>query len=376
MHSTFNSFQSLSTFSIGAALLWVAQGAHIAKCSREYELKYRLTIGSTTGYFMGLFWGWEVLNNFVGNSIAAALFYADTTTTTVYVIFSIINVGGVFLFLLIRSFPVRPALFVANQPQQTHEQSVDIAIAGVQSQLMEDGDLSEGLLVVSDIETIPCTADQSAKKDEIAGVSVFSMVSLWATKQQLMLIPLTLYSGMSQSFIAGNFPAMIEDNFHKFGALTVFGAVDAVCCVLFGSFSDRVGKLPVLKIAFVAHGTVFVYFWLYWSSNGNLDPLHSDTLQRDWYVFCTMAVFLGVGDAGFNTQLYTLYEILLGKETEVFANLQFWKSLAMTWGFASSGIDLSWHIVVCSSFVLMVCAVIPLYLSAEVRSKSQPRWTL
>ena len=151
------------------------------------------------------------------------------------------------------------------------------------------------------------------------------------------------------------------------------------------------------QVAFVAHGTVFVYFWLYWYSNGHLDPLHSDTLQRDWYVFCAVAVFLGVGDAGFNTQLYTLYESLLGKETEVFANLKFWQSvwtlrchhaiepmigilcvfqLAMTWGFLSSGIDLPWDIVVCSCFVLMVCAAIPLYLSAEVRSKSRPRPTL
>ena len=148
-------FAAAALMGFGAALLWVAQGAHIAKCSREYELKYRLTIGSTTGYlhyilfvddvaidvdiryFMGLFWGWMVLNQFVGNSIAAALFYADTTTTTVYVIFSIINVGGVFLFLLIRSFPVRHALSAANEAQQTHEHSVDITAVGVQSQLME-----------------------------------------------------------------------------------------------------------------------------------------------------------------------------------------------------------------------------------------------
>lgn len=142
----------------------------------------------------------------------------------------------------------------------------------------------------------------------------------------------------------------IEDNFHKFATLAVFGAVDAVCSVLFGSLrlvqsipfllvnvpstpslctmcSDRVGKLPVLSVAFVAHGTVFVYFYLYWHSNDQLDPLHTETLQHDWYVFCVVAVFLGVGDAGFNTQLYTLYESLLGKETEVFANLKFWQSV-------------------------------------------------
>ena len=35
---------------------------------------------------------------------------------------------------------------------------------------------------------------------------------------------------------------MISDNFHKFAALACFGAVDAVCSVLFGSLS---GLLPL-----------------------------------------------------------------------------------------------------------------------------------
>lgn len=112
------------------------------------------------------------------------------------------------------------------------------------NRLLEDGDLSaqktnskgpSRTSLVSDIETIPYHADSEQSKNVGGGVSVFSMVSLWATKQQLMLIPFTLYSGMSQSFIYGNFPSMIEDNFHKFAALAVFGAVDAVCSVLFGS---------------------------------------------------------------------------------------------------------------------------------------------
>ena len=74
---------------------------------------------------MGLFWGWMVLNQFVGNSIAAGLFYAEISSSTVYIIFSLINVGGVFLFLFIRPFPARHAL--------SSEHSLDITTVGVQS---------------------------------------------------------------------------------------------------------------------------------------------------------------------------------------------------------------------------------------------------
>jgi len=384
-------FSSAALMGFGAALLWVAQGAHIAKCSREYELKYRLGIGSTTGYFMGLFWGWMVLNQFVGNSLAAALFYADTSTTTVYIIFCLICAVGVFFFLLIRPFPRRQSIGNEKEAvdeglsrmavEQQHTMPADMSSAAVQSGLMDDDDLSAQhtngrelprASLVSDIETIPYHVEPEGSK-EASGVSVFAMLKLWGSKQMLMLIPFTLYSGMSQTFIYGNFPALIADNFHKFTALSVFGAVDAVCSVLFGSLSDRVGKLPVLSIAFVAHGTVYVYFYLLWHSNGNVDPLQSDQLQHDWYVFCAVAVFLGVGDAGFNTQLYTLYESLLGKEAEVFANLKFWQSLAMTWGFVSNSIDVQWDIVLLTTFGLMIISAAPLFLSQEARSKSRPR---
>ena len=198
------------------------------------------------------------------------------------------------------------------------------------------------------------------------------MLSLWTKKQQLILIPLTLYSGISQAFEYGNFPAAIEDNFHKFGALAVFGAVDAACSRLFGSLSDKIGRLPILSIAFVAHGAVYVYFYAYWALEEEKSPADTHKLQHDWYDFCVAAVFLGVGDAGFNTPLYTWYGSLLGDRAETYANLKFWQSIAMTWGFLSSGVHERWDVVLISCFALLVAAAAPLYLSKEVREKSRP----
>eukprot|EP01083_Nonionella_stella_P204357 745031_1 len=155
--------------------------------------------------------------------------------------------------------------------------------------------------------------------------------------------------------------------------MAVFGFVDAICSLLFGRISDKIGRLPVLTIAFFAHGSVYIYFFFYWHYEDNVQPKELDKIQHDWWNFFIAAAFLGIGDAGFNTQLYALYGSLLGEKSEVFANLKFWQSIAMTWGFLSSGVHEKWNIVLISCFALLIIAALPLYLSTEVRKKSKPQ---
>merc|ERR1712176_53240 len=68
---------------------------------------------------------------------------------------------------------------------------------------------------ISDIDTIPFIHsnknDQQNNEQQQIGVptvSVVGMLSLWLDKRQLLLIPFTLYSGISQAFEYGNFPAI------------------------------------------------------------------------------------------------------------------------------------------------------------------------
>lgn len=125
---------------------------------------------------------------------------------------------------------------------------------------------------LSEIETIPYPRDDSEDdENKNKGINITGMIKLWCTKNQLLLIPFTLYSGISQAFEYGNFPAQINDDFHKFAALAIFGVVDAICSKIFGDLSDKIGRLPILTIAFIAHGTVYVYFFLYFDiGNDNI----------------------------------------------------------------------------------------------------------
>jgi len=367
-------FSSAALMGFGAALLWVAQGSHMARCSRELEQKYKLSHGSTMGYFVGIFFGWFAANQFVGNSLAAALFYADTSSTTVYVVFCSINILGVFTFLFIRPFPEQmdevqdeghDVIEMQNEGHDAQKQTASASKVD-EIELLESNQLDDA--GVSPTEPAPVDDADDLEPEAADDGSIFAMISLWATKQMLMLIPLTIFSGISQTFIYGHFPAMIEDEFEKFAALAVIGAVDAICSVVFGRLSDRIGKLPILSISFGAFALVFSYFFA-WDGLSTLHPLHSLKLQ------CAVGVFLGVGNAGCNTQLYTMYECLLGKESAVFANLKFWQSLAMTWGFLSSGIGVRSEHAILSCFIVLILAAAPLYFSAEVRAKSRPSRT-
>jgi len=387
---TFVLYTAAAIMGLGAALLWVAQGSFITQCSNEYEIKYGLPKNSQLGYYNGLFWAWMVANQAAGNGLAALLFYLKIEVWIVYVVFTSINVGGVCVFLLIRPFDSdQPQQPQRNESVQSHSdyRKIEGNMAVQHNDMLNEQDMSANKeqqngdhkntkTTLSEIETIPFHADDSEEDNDKKGVNVLGMIKLWCTKRQLILIPFTLYSGISQAFEYGNFPAQINDDFHKFAALAIFGVVDAICSKVFGDLSDKIGRLPVLTIAFIAHGTVYVYFFLYstWIEGDETESAKDiDKMQHDVWDFFIVAVFLGIGDAGFNTQLYALYGSLLGESSEVFANLKFWQSVSMTWGFLSSGIHENWNVVLISCFSLLVFAALPLYCSKDVRQIARPQ---
>eukprot|EP01084_Bolivina_argentea_P112628 200862_1 len=188
---------------IGAALMWVAQGSFITKCSHEYERKYDLPHNSQLGYFNGLFWSWMIANQFVGNSLAALLFYFDISTTTVYVIFTSINVMGVCVFLFICPFDsdVPPTSIPRNGSSiQSSSDYHKVDGSNLHVQSIEENDMSASLkhqrhksteeeaphskiLGQSEIETIPFTDHKLMEDAKPPTINVFSMLSLWSKKQ-------------------------------------------------------------------------------------------------------------------------------------------------------------------------------------------------
>ena len=120
----------------------------------------------------------------------------------------------------------------------------------------------------------------------------------------LLLIPTMCYLGLSQGFIFATVPPLIVDKSQKFLIFAFFGFVNACSSVIFGKLSDYLGRrLLIFAIGIIAHMTIFGLFLTVWTP-----PLDANRVD----IFIVMAICLGVGDAIFTTQVYSILATFYG----------------------------------------------------------------
>ena len=139
-----------------------------------------------------------------------------------------------------------------------------------------------------------------------------NILKLMTSKIMLLLIPIFLYSGLTQCYIFGEFTAM-------FGV----GTTNMLISFFFGRLSDTIGRIPILLISsffIIITCSMVVYYF----------SLSVEVL----FVLFVAIISLGVSDAGFNTQIDTLIGRYFCNESDaayaVFYSLQ---SLATAFGF-------------------------------------------
>ncbi|XP_012939457.2 protein unc-93 homolog A [Aplysia californica] len=164
---------------------------------------------------------------------------------------------------------------------------------------------------------------------------------LFSSPTQMLLIPLTIYSGVEQAFIGGDYTKSYIScslGIWNVGYVMIcYGVVDAICSILFGRLVKYVGHVPFFALAFVLHGGLQIAFLL-WSP-------HRD----DRVLFFVLAGLWGMGDAVIQTQLNALYGSLFSAKPEpAFANYRLWESL----GFA---VTYAYNDELCTETKLYIC---------------------
>ncbi|KAK3761070.1 hypothetical protein RRG08_022474 [Elysia crispata] len=142
---------------------------------------------------------------------------------------------------------------------------------------------------------------------------------LFTSPTQMLLIPITVYSGIEQAFIQGDFTQSYISctlGIWNLGyVMMCYGVVDAICSILFGRLVQYIGHIPFFVLAFLIHGGLQV-FLLLWNPSKDQEIL--------FYVF---AGLWGMGDAVIQTQLNALYGNIFSNEAEAaFANYRLWES--------------------------------------------------
>jgi MFS family permease len=110
--------------------------------------------------------------------------------------------------------------------------------------------------------------------------------------KMLLLAPILIYSGFSQSFFSARMPQAMGEKLIGW-VMATFGACDMTGSVIFGRLGDKVGRRTVLIGATVLAAIGYTLSW--WVSR-----------ERPWLFFVVLGI-LGFADAGYNTQLQAVF---------------------------------------------------------------------
>ncbi|CAN0290121.1 unnamed protein product [Lampetra fluviatilis] len=148
--------------------------------------------------------------------------------------------------------------------------------------------------------------------------------------RQLLLIPLTMYSGLEQAFLASDFTKSMVTcalGLEWIGFVMIcYGAVDSVFSFFMGRISQLVGQPALFLLASLTNASLLITMYV-WTPRTDQAA-----------VLFAMAALWGAADAVWQTQLNALYAVLFATNKEAaFANYRLWESLGFAVAFAYSG---------------------------------------
>jgi len=220
----------------------------------------------TLGFHSGVFFGLFQMNAVIGNLLAALLLHLGKSVHVVFIVLLICGVAADLLLLLLKN------------------------------------------------PSTPATTTNTTKS-----VSLTDTLYMFKDPKMLLMMITLIYSGFSQSFFFSKFPQKIKEEYDLSMVafvMVAFGFADTLGSVIMGRLSDKVGKKPVLILATISGLASYVL------TLGVIIPL------KEAYIFFVIAVLMGISDAGYNTQLYSV--IGLFQPTKLEAAYAFLKGIQAT----------------------------------------------
>ncbi|XP_076033859.1 UNC93-like protein isoform X1 [Oratosquilla oratoria] len=137
---------------------------------------------------------------------------------------------------------------------------------------------------------------------------------------QILIIPLTIWSGVEQAFIGADFTAAFVScglGVHMVGYVMIcFGVCDAICSVSFGPLIKLFGRVPIFTFGALVNVAMIITL-LHWMP-------HPD----DLILFFVVAALWGVSDAVWQTQINAFYGVIFpGQSEAAFSNYRLWESI-------------------------------------------------
>ncbi|CAD7089373.1 unnamed protein product [Hermetia illucens] len=156
-----------------------------------------------------------------------------------------------------------------------------------------------------------------------------STVRLLSEKYQLLLLPITMFIGAEEAFVAVDFTASFVAcgwGISRIGYVMIcFGVANAIAAGLAGALAKLLGRIPITIAVFVLHASLLV--WMHeWIAVAN-----------DYMTYCIMAALWGIADGVWLVNVNALSGILFpGKEIAAFSNFKLWEAVGSVLGYVVS----------------------------------------
>lgn len=251
------------------------------QCAMLYKADHALPKNSKLGSFNGIFNFFLNKARFVGSLTAALIFQFGGSLRTLVVVTVSIGACGSFTFLCIR--PLDLSKLREGRPAKTSSRrNVGREGRGIGCLRGDDntgkhgsgGGKTEGGLVSVDCtkeeteehvvehsealggehgqskSSLESSASASSSKSMLRSFTASQfhsgkdeIVAVWKQKVFMLLIPIGISSGLTQTFVASEYATMLKDHTLKFYALAVEAFVTSLGSMAFGRAADKYGSL-------------------------------------------------------------------------------------------------------------------------------------
>ncbi|XP_053568197.1 protein unc-93 homolog A-like [Bombina bombina] len=328
---------------IGGAPLWAAKSAYITSLGSQYAEIVGKATKDVVNHYFGIFFFICHTCRIWGNLISALIFNLSPNAGESLGALNQTTCGAGFC-------PIQ-SLAAENITGPSLSNTVLYTLLGCYTGC----GVIAVLLIAIFLDTIKTKEETEQEKTQTICSMFFETFKHLKDKRQCLLIPLTLFSGLEQGFITGDFTrdyVTCAIGIRMVGFVIIsFGVTNAIFPVVFGKLSQYTGRISiVLSGAFVQIACIIAL--LLWKP-------HSGQIA----VFFVISGIWGIADAIWQTQISSLYGILFEKNKEAaFANVCLWESIGFVIAFGYS----TFLCVSVKLYILLSVIVIAIILYAVV----------
>ncbi len=174
--------------------------------------------------------------------------------------------------------------------------------------------------------------DRDGMSSKLTGMSLLvATFKQMAKPNQLLIIPLTIWSGLEQGFISADFTAAYITcgwGVEKVGyVLICYGVADSLCSIGYHPIIKHIGRIYVFTFAILLN-VALIFVFLYWRPNPDEN-----------YYFFIFAALWGVADAAWQCGINGYYGVLFPADEEAsFSNYRLWEAIGFVISFAESNL--------------------------------------